>query len=299
MAMTVPARPAAAVTKRKRRRGPGGGSSLSAAGPAAPAGRRSVEDKTMNGYDILGRVLRAVYGLWIDTPPVLDLETYAPALKGLEANWLAIQGEALRLLDRRSAIPKLHELVKNQYDISDNDGVAWRYFVLRAFGRDQEANLAACPNTARLIRAVPEIASAGFSILDGGKYIPPHRGPYRGLLRYHLALLVPKDAAGNGLAVLRIDGLNYHWREGEGILWDETNEHEVWNRGDSPRIVLIVDVLRPGMPAPLRLIDRLLTRYIRRSSALRTVLEKGEVDIERGADDGPRLAKAQSGMRLN
>ena len=41
------------------------------------------------------------------------------------------------------------------------------------------------------LRQVPNLLGAFFSILDPGKSIPAHDGPYTGYLRYHLALKVP------------------------------------------------------------------------------------------------------------
>jgi len=33
--------------------------------------------------------------------------------------------------------------------------------------------------------------TAFFSILAPGKHLPAHRGPYKGVMRYHLGLLIP------------------------------------------------------------------------------------------------------------
>jgi len=35
------------------------------------------------------------------------------------------------------------------------------------------------------------------------------------------------------------------WKEGEGILIDDTFEHEVYNESDGRRVMLIVDIRRP------------------------------------------------------
>lgn len=39
------------------------------------------------------------------------------------------------------------------------------------------------------------------------------------------------------------------WREGECLVFDDTAEHEAWNRSDRMRTVLLLDVLRPGVDA--------------------------------------------------
>ena len=37
---------------------------------------------------------------------------------------------------------------------------------------------------------------------------------------------------------------------------DDTYPHEAWNDSDAVRAVLILDVIRPGMSLPLRLLTR-------------------------------------------
>jgi aspartate beta-hydroxylase len=36
---------------------------------------------------------------------------------------------------------------------------------------------------------------------------------------------------------------------GEAIAFDDTYEHEAWNRGSSTRVVLIIDVWNPNLTA--------------------------------------------------
>ena len=228
-------------------------------------------------YEIAVSGFRGLYGLGIHTPPVLDPAAYFPQARELERNWRRIRREADRLIEARAAIPKLHDLHPDQADISDRDAIAWRFLALRIFGRDQAANQALCPETSKLIRALPGALNAGISILDPGKHIPAHRGPYRGYLRYHLGLIIPKDAQGRNQAVLRIAARRYRWTEGLGILWDDTFEHEAWNHGETPRAILIVDVARSGMPAPLRALDRAVGFLVSHSGDLRRMVENSGV----------------------
>lgn len=228
----------------------------------------------VNAYEAIVCAGRALYGCWIETPPVLDIDLYFPMARVLERNWRDIQREALALQDGQHRIPKLDDMMENQADIAAADSIPWRFLVLRLFGRDHAANQSLCPLTSRLIKSIPKVTTAGISILDPGKHILAHRGPYRGMLRYHLGLVTPTDEKGDGQAVLRLGDLFYRWRDGEGILWDDTFEHEVWNHGDTPRIVLIVDVARPDMPLPLRAIDRLAFLAVSKVAGNRRTLER-------------------------
>ena len=228
-------------------------------------------------FEIAARTLRSFYGCWIDTPAVLDIDELFPGARTLEANWRVIRDEALVLLDEVDGLPRFHEVLPDQASISANDAYYWRVFMLRAWGTDQRANQARCPETSRLIGSIDGITSALFSILEPGKHIPAHRGPHRGILRYQLGLSIPTDEAGEPAATLRVDDQLVQWRDGEGILWDDTYEHEVWNRGDTPRVILLLDVLRPDMPRLLRLLDKLVYGSVARSKSLQRVIAKSEV----------------------
>ena len=53
--------------------------------------------------------------------------------------------------------------------------------------------------------------------------------------------------------------------EGRSILFDDSWEHEVYNKSDGLRVVLIVDFLRP-MSAPLHATNWFLTHVVGRHS---------------------------------
>jgi aspartate beta-hydroxylase len=57
----------------------------------------------------------------------------------------------------------------------------------------------------------------------------------------HLPLVVPPDCA------LVVGGETHRWREGEVVVFDDTFEHEAWNRGTATRVVLIFDVWNPHL----------------------------------------------------
>ena len=228
-------------------------------------------------FELVCRTTRAFYGLFLDTPPFLDSARDFPGAARFEEGWQDVRAEALDVLRGAQDVPRFHELMEEQTSISANDGIDWRLFVLRAYGRDQEQNLARCPRTAQLLAEMPEVTSAMFSMLDAGKHIPAHRGPYRGILRYQLGLVVPLTPEGEPAAELRLESETYSWREGEGVLWDDTYEHEVWNRGEGPRVVLLLDVLRSEMPAVLRLSHNLIYGGVSRSKSLGKFLAESEV----------------------
>jgi aspartate beta-hydroxylase len=136
-------------------------------------------------------------------------------------------------------------------------------FIMRAYGVDVPNNLARCPSIAALIKRRPEVMSCVLSFLAPGKHIPKHRGPFRGILRFHLMLTMPRTPDGDVAAVLEIDGKPYRLSDGDCLLWDDTFPHEVWNNSDEVRIALLLDVWRREMPMDMELLSRLVVGAVR------------------------------------
>jgi beta-hydroxylase len=85
-----------------------------------------------------------------------------------------------------------------------------------------------------------------FSILMPGSKIPPHFGPTRMCLRYHLGLKVPEKDC-----FIKVGHEIYNWKNGEDIMFDDTIIHSVENNSNEPRIILFLDIERPQVFKPL------------------------------------------------
>jgi aspartate beta-hydroxylase/beta-hydroxylase len=183
-----------------------------------------------------------------------------PALALFDRHAADIGRELEAVLAERERIPRYHDLDPLQTGISamHQPNKRWQVFMLNCMGLRVDRNCALCPVTAGLVDRVPDLFQAFFSILEGGKSIPAHRGIYRGYLRYHLALRVPARNPPR----IRVKDRVHEWREGESIVFDDSWEHEVYNEAGDIRVVLIVDVLRP-MPAIPRAVNRLVKAYLR------------------------------------
>jgi len=153
-------------------------------------------------------------------------------------------------------VPRFHDVMPAQADISANDGRDWRVFIMKAYGVTLEKNLQRVPTVAALLDEAPEVMSATLSSRAPGKHIPEHRGPFRAILRFHLMLSMPCDGSGVPTCVMNIDGVPYLLGDGESLLWDDTDRYEVWNRSDQVRIALLLDVWRRDMPADIALLSR-------------------------------------------
>ena len=127
----------------------------------------------------------------VPTTPFLPVDVFA-WIPGLEANWQAIRAELDQVLAYRDALPNFQDISVDQASITDDDG--WKTYFFFGYGFRSDANCARCPQTAALLDGIPGLTTAFFSILAPHKHIGEHRGPWRGVLRYHLALRVPEPA---------------------------------------------------------------------------------------------------------
>ena len=200
----------------------------------------------VNGY-----LLR--YAGWDERPVFFDVDDICPELHELERAYPRIRAELDTLLEERVPMPQYHEVNRPATAISASTDGHWNVYMLELLGRRPGANRARCPATCAALARVPGILQAFFSVLEPGKSIPLHDGPYIGYLRYHLGVHVPKDDP----PLIRVAGREHVWKDGEGVLFDDSWPHEVINHSHEPRVVLIVD-----LPRPLPLVPRLVNNFV-------------------------------------
>jgi aspartyl/asparaginyl beta-hydroxylase (cupin superfamily) len=75
--------------------------------------------------------------------------------------------------------------------------------------------------------------------------------------------------------LLVVNGQDYFWKEGEGVLFDDSYPHSVVNSCPELRAVLIVDVERPMSLFPT-LLNRATTRVVIRHTYGRALARKAE-----------------------
>jgi beta-hydroxylase len=132
---------------------------------------------------------------------------------------------------------------------------------LYVYGIPLVENLSLCPETARIIQAIPNKTTVFFSAIKPGTFIKEHRGAYKGYLRYHLGVQIPAHPTECGL---KINDRVYHWENGKSLIFDDTYLHEAWNNSNEERVVLYVDFIRP-MPWFLVNLSKWLTYLISQS----------------------------------
>ncbi|HEX6810098.1 MAG TPA: aspartyl/asparaginyl beta-hydroxylase domain-containing protein [Planctomycetota bacterium] len=154
-----------------------------------------------------------------------------PFVPALEREFTAILAE-LRALAPHEFLASPDSLTT----VADGcDETGWLWYPLFGAPGEHAQNRARCPATARACEAVPGMRNASFSLFRPGTVLYPHHGELPSVLRCHLPLIVPE-----GDLALRAGGEIRRWQAGRCVIFDDTFEHDAWNRGASDRVVLIV-----------------------------------------------------------
>jgi aspartate beta-hydroxylase len=121
----------------------------------------------------------------------------------------------------------------------------WGALHLWKDGHRDESVCARVPKTAAAVEALPLSDLPGrtptvfFSLLQPGTHLPAHTGVSNVRAIIHLPLIVPPGCA------FRVGGETREWEVGRAWAFDDTIEHEAWNRSDQLRAILIFDVWNP------------------------------------------------------
>lgn len=162
-----------------------------------------------------------------------------PTSEILERNWKKIKDEFKHIQKKKNIKNIGEKFITEKKEFWEG----WTSFELRSFDKDNEENMKQCPILSRILKNDSNISTAFFSILKPGKSIPSHYGPFKGILRYHLGIEIPPSSAGD--CFISVDGETYDWKNGEGILFDESYKHFVKNDTSYSRVILFIDVRRP------------------------------------------------------
>ena len=161
-----------------------------------------------------------------------------PELARLQENWPIIRAEAENLL----ALKKIKAAEQND-DAGFNSFFknGWKRFYLKWYDASHPSAERLCPQTYALLQSIPSVKAAMFAELPPGGKLNPHRDPFAGSMRYHLGLATPNDDR----CFIEVDGERHSWRDGQGVVFDETFIHWAINGSESDRVILFCDVERP------------------------------------------------------
>lgn len=195
----------------------------------------------------------------VPSTPFLALDDF-PELRLLAANWETIRDEGLQL----QALRKIRAAQDND-DAGFNSFFkkGWKRFYLKWYEAAHPSAKRCCPRTVALLRRLPGVRAAMFAELPAGAKLNRHRDPFAGSLRYHLGLATPNSER----CFIEVDGVRYSWRDGEGVLFDETFVHWAHNGSDHDRLILFCDVERPMRYRWAQTVNRWLARHLVRAAS--------------------------------
>ena len=222
---------------------------LTALGPAARRFQACI-DHSLHGRPIYTNECSGIHFPFLPADEYFDREHF-PWLEALEARTPAIRAEAELLLASGAAAirPYVRQdsgTPENKWSALDNN-LDWGACFLWEYGVRNDPVCDLCPETAAALAMVPQnivpgkAPTAFFSILKAGAHIPAHTGVTNTRAIVHLPLVVPEGCE------FRVGGETRQWREGEAFVFDDTINHEAWNRSDKDRVVLIFDVWNPHL----------------------------------------------------
>ena len=175
--------------------------------------------------------------------------------KEFESSHDLIKKEVVELLKRYDELAPFQTMSPDQELLTREDN--WKFFFLKCAAFRFKKNISLMPDTMRTVDRYPEIVSAYLSILAPGASLPPHRGPWSGILRVHLGVIIPPPNKDGGGPHILVDGEQYDWKEGEVVFFDDTYEHMAFNPTHYHRVVLFMDILRP-MSAPWHQLNKFI-----------------------------------------
>ena len=193
------------------------------------------------------------------TTPYLNVDTF-PQLKTLAENWTLLRDEALKLFDEgHIKAAEKH----NDAGFRTFFRTGWKRFYLKWYDDPVPSAVALCPRSTELVNKIPGLNAAMFTLLPPGARLGAHRDPFATSLRYHLGLVTPNSPD----CYITVDGESYYWKDGEGIVFDETYVHMAENRTPTTRLILLCDIERPLSNRFVRWLNRLVGHGMVRTAA--------------------------------
>jgi len=186
---------------------------------------------------------------WLSGYEFFDRDRF-PWLERLEAATDDVQREFLSVLgDESEMVPYINyasgQPLAQWAEL--NHSRRWKAYFFWQVGQFYPEHAARCPRTIEALKGCPQVdipnfgPTAFYSILDAHTHIPVHTGAANTRLTVHLPLVIPPGCE------FRVGSETREWKVGEAWVFDDTIEHEAWNRSDVPRAILLFDIWNPEL----------------------------------------------------
>jgi aspartyl/asparaginyl beta-hydroxylase (cupin superfamily) len=261
------------------------------------------EDRGMQAtLDVLHE---AIFAACVDahTPAFAPNETLSWA-DDFRAEWMHIRDELYTWERTFGAVPAFTDI--DDFQLVQAPHKKWSSLWLKMYGTQTDASHYFPHTMAALART--SASTAMFSIMEPGKGLEKHRGDFKAVLRYHLALEVPplprgKTEQDEPLRLMVAEKLFYTgaeeiryqphvWEEGQNLLFDDTFIHYVQNeRTTGRRVVLFMDVPRTDCGLVVNGLFHLAVNYIvRYVPRVRHIVANANAFMKQAEED--KLAEA-------
>ncbi|MGH8042189.1 MAG: aspartyl/asparaginyl beta-hydroxylase domain-containing protein [Rudaea sp.] len=185
-----------------------------------------------------------------DLPPTTYFDrALFPWYEILESSAAAIREELNAVVDQPDELAPFlgdHSPEAMKSYLGGVEAPVWDAYFFYRHGVRFDAHHTRCPRTSAVLEALPTLVrirehapEVCFSVLTPGTHILKHRGVTNTRLVTHLPLIIPDHCA------INVGGEERIWREGECFSFDDTFEHEAWNRSERTRVVMLLDVWNP------------------------------------------------------
>lgn len=181
----------------------------------------------------------------LDARPFFERGEF-PFLAALERKTAAIHSELFA--KREELVPYVQETEEYEGPWRElNRSSKWSAYHLYRNGERLPEHCERCPQTLAAVEALPlvhmkeQTPEIFFSVLEPGAHIPPHHGPANYKLTVHLPLVIPPKCT------IRVGDETRRWTLGKCLVFDDSFEHEIWNRGEKPFAALSLEIWHPAL----------------------------------------------------
>ncbi|MCO5233273.1 MAG: aspartyl/asparaginyl beta-hydroxylase domain-containing protein [Chitinophagales bacterium] len=131
----------------------------------------------------------------------------------------------------------------DQFDQLQYPPKSWKKLVIKVWDVWSHKTRNFFPNLTSFIDKHPDILSCYITKTAPLSVIKQHYGETNATYRIHLGLNVP--IAEKNECSIKVSGEVEDWKNGKSFAFIDAEPHEVWNKTNQERYVLIIDVLRP------------------------------------------------------
>jgi aspartyl/asparaginyl beta-hydroxylase (cupin superfamily) len=157
-------------------------------------------------------------------------------VKTLEENWKIIRDEMMPIILGEKEIE-----LSSPYPPSLSEPGAWKNIYFFNFMLYYHKNNRKYPKTYALLKSIPNLTFAEFTVLEPGCKVLPHIGETNTTIRGHLGISIPGKLPEAGI---RVGNEERSWEEGKVVLFSDCHRHTVWNNTEGRRFVLVFDITR-------------------------------------------------------